>query len=309
MFNYNAREYNSSTKTFPKTPGQLFNEDLVLNSNPSSFDEESVLFGTTNAYMGKGYGTTDQNPFNRNSANSTFTFVYKTSGFTSGDHNLFANRDISSYNYMVRGNMFHTSSSGFLQLTPSSSPQIVFIRIHSNGQSERKVVDSNGNVLQSVSAQTITWGNQPAGFGFFAGYANGNEYFRDRFYWMYCSLETLTDEEILKVIKYNEQTTTFELDSTGHSFTYTGGNATTNLTSDLDWSSASDSWITVTPTTGVSGTTSILVTVPENSFNSRSGSVVFTDAEENEITYEVQQGGTETILPFNKIYRNGRRIN
>ena len=311
MFNYNAREYDSSTRTFPKTPGQLFDEDLVLYGNPASFDEESVLFPSGgNVYMGKNYFSISENPFNRNLTNSSFTFIYKTSGFTDDSTNIFANRDISNYNYMVRGNMFHTSTSVFLTLTPSASPQIVFIRIYPDGTSERKVVDENGNVLQSVSAQTISWGSQTDGIAFFAGYSNGNEWFIKRFYWMYCSLETLTDEEILKVIKYNEETTTFALDSTGHSFTYEGGTATANLTADLDWSvTSSPSWVTVSPSSGESGTTAITFTIKKNNFSSRTGTVVFTDDEGNEAEYTIEQGGTGGLLPYNKIYRNGRRVN
>lgn len=309
MFNYNAREYDSSTRTFPKTQGQLFDEDLVLQGGPRAVYEDHLDMGNASAYMGKRYSTNAENPFNRNSSNNSFTFIYKTSGFTSGSNNLFGNRD-SSYNYMVRGSMFHTSQSGFLSLTPSTYPEICLIRIYADGKSERKFLDSSGNVLKSTSASTISWGGESSGFAFFAGYYSGGEKFNSTFYWMYCSLETLTDEEILQVIKYNENATTFELDSTGHSFTYEGGTATANLTTDLDWSVTSyPSWVTVSPSSGESGTTAVSFSVKNNNFSSRAGTVVFTDDEGNEAKYTIDQGGTDGLLPYNKIYRNDRRIN
>ena len=203
MFNYNAKEYDSSTRTFPKTEGQLFDEDLVLVGSPRAVYGDHLDMSNGSAYMGKEYSTNAENPFNRNSSNNSFTFIYKTSGFTSGSNNLFGNRDIG-YNYMVRGNMLHTSQSGFLSLTPSSYPEICLIRIYADGKSERKFLDSNGNVLQSTSSTTISWGSETNGFSFFAGYYNGGEKFNATFYWMYCSLETLTDEEVKKVIEYNE---------------------------------------------------------------------------------------------------------
>lgn len=203
MFNYNAREYNSSTRTFPKTQGQLFDQDLVLNTAPNSYTEEYVYLGNSNAYMGKAYSSTSANPFNRDSSHNSFTLIYKTSGET-GNENLVANRG-SGYNYMARATMFHTSQSGFLNLTANTNPHICLVRIYSDGTSERKFLDSSGNVLQSTSSATIAWGSASNAFGFFSGYGNqGNEYFKSYFYWMYCSLETLTDEQVLQVIKYNE---------------------------------------------------------------------------------------------------------
>ena len=171
MFNYNAREYVVATRTFPKTQGQLFDEDLVLNTTPNAVYEDYVHFGRSSAYMPKSYNTTSENPFNRNSSNNSFTFIYKTSGFTSSNTNLFANRG-SSHNYMVRGSMFHTNESGFLNMTPNTYPEICLIRIYADGTSERKFLASDGTVLQSVSRASISWGNASNAVGFFSGYGN-----------------------------------------------------------------------------------------------------------------------------------------
>ena len=309
MFNYNAREYDSSTRTFPKTQGQLFDEDLVLNSPPNAVYEDhlDMLYGSS--YMGKEYSTAASNPFNRNSSNNSFTFVYKTSGFTSGSNNLFGNRG-GSYNYMVRGNMFHTSQSGFLSLTPSTYPEICLIRIYADGKSERKFLDSSGNVLKSTSASTISWGGESTGFAFFAGYSSGGEGFNANFYWMYCSLETLTDEEVKKVIAYNESTTTFETDITAITASYNSTSSAVTLTTDegMNWTASTlDNWITVSPASGT-GSGVITISLAKNTaYIARAGLVTLTNGEDT-IEITVGQEKYPLLVPKNNIYRGGNLI-
>lgn len=312
MFNYNAREYNSSTRTFPKTQGQLFDEDLVLtNGSPRAIYEDHLDMGNASVYMGKQYSTAASNPFNRNSSNNSFTFIYKTSGFTSGNSNLFGNRD-SSYNYMVRGNMFHTSQSGFLSLTPSSYPEICLIRIYADGKSERKFLDSSGNVLQSTSASSISWGGASNGVGFFAGYRTGGEQFNATFYWMYCSLETLTDAEVLKVIQYNENTgPTFEVDTTAITATYSATTSSVTLTTEDDvvWTASTlNDWITVSPVSGTGSATITISLAKNTAYMQRAGNVTLTNGE-NVIEIECTQEKHPLLVPKNNIYREGRLVN
>ena len=309
MFNYNAREYNSSTRTFPKTPGQLFDEDLILATSPSAVYEDHINTGS--AFRGKEYSTAASNPFNRNSSNNSFTFIYKTSGFTSGSNNLFGNRD-DNYNYMVRGNMFHTQQSGFLNLTPSTYPEICLIRIYADGKSERKFLDSSGNVLKSTSASTISWGGESRGFAFFAGYYNGGENFNSTFYWMYCSLETLTDAEVKKVIAYNANTTTFETDITAITASYNSTTYAVTLTTeeDTEWTaSTTNNWISISPSQGT-GSSVFVVTIAKNTaYTSRTGLITITSNEGGEIEIDVTQGKYPLLVPKNNIYRGGNRIN
>lgn len=306
MFNYNAKQYDSSTHTFPKTEGQLFDEDLVLNTAPSSYSDEYVDFGNGFSYMGKMYSSTSANPFNRTS-NTNFTFIYKTSGWTNSDGNLFANR-YGNYNYMVRGIVFHTSNGSFLQLVPNTNPQICVIRVYANGRSERKFVDSNGTVLQSVSASSISWGSVSDGIAFFAGYASGSENFTQKFYWMYCSMEALTDEEILKVIQYNEgNLIDFGPDVEELDFNANIGSETIELASEGSWSATTDSWITLSQNSGTTGGT-ITVSVAYNQFDTdRTGTVVFTNGEDT-ATLTVNQSGN-TLAPIMKLLRGDRRLN
>ena len=311
MFNYNAREYNSSTHTFPKTEGQLFDEDLVLNQNPNSVGENYVYFGSTGAYMGKTFSSNSENPFNRDSSHNSFTLIYKTSGET-GNENIVANRG-SGYNYMVRATMFHTSQSGFLSLTANTNPHICLVRIYSDGTSERKFLDSSGNVLQSTSASSISWGSASNAFGFFSGYGNRcAEYFQSYFYWMYCSLETLTDAEVLKVIQYNEHTgPTFEVDTTAITGTYSATTSSVILTTeeDMNWSASTNySWITVSPLSGTGSATLTISLSTNNNYTARTGNVLITNGEDT-IEIVCTQAKYPVLIPKNNIYREGNLIN
>lgn len=311
MFNYNAREYNSSTRTFPKTNGQLFDEDLVLSGSPRAVYEDHLDMTNGSVYMGKQYSTAASNPFNRNSSNNSFTFIYKTSGFTSGGNNLFGNRD-DNYNYMVRGSMFHTSQSGFLSLTPSTYPEICLIRIYADGKSERKFLDTNGNVLKSTSALSISWGGQSKGFAFFAGYRDGGEKFNATFYWMYCSLETLTDAEVKKVIAYNEGISTFETDVTAITASYNSTTCAVTVTAEeeVSWTASTlNNWISISPSQGT-GSSVFVVSISKNTaYASRTGLITITSNEGDEIEIDVTQGKYPLLVPKNNIYRGGNRIN
>ena len=310
MFNYNAREYVAATRTFPKTQGQLFDEDLVLNTTPNSVYEDYVNFGRSSAYMLKSYGTNSANPFNRNSSNNSFTFIYKTSGFTSSNTNLFANRG-SSHNYMVRGSMFHTRESGFLNMEPNTYPEICLIRIYADGTSERKFLASDGTVLQSVSRASISWGNASNAVGFFSGYGNqGAELFQGIFYWMYCSLETLTDAEVLQVIKYNEPSS-FDVDTTAITATFsaTSSSVTLDAEDDVDWTaSTSSSWITVSPVSGTGSATITISLAKNTAYVPRTGTVEITNGEDT-IEITVEQEKYPLLVPKNNIYREGNLIN
>jgi hypothetical protein len=103
---------------------------------------------------------------------------------------------------MVRGDRFHTNDNNFLNFTPTADPQIIVVRVSSDGSAVRKSIDVSGNTLQST-AGTANFGSYSSTFEFFRG-GYPNEDFNNYFYWMYCSLEALTDEEILDVVWYNE---------------------------------------------------------------------------------------------------------
>ena len=129
------------------------------------------------------------------------------------------------------------------------------------------------------------------------------------FYWCYFSKEYLTDEEVQQVVNFNESAG-IEISPTGTTIAKSGGTSTTNIESETGWTVTScPSWVTVSPSSGESGTTSVSFTIKKNNFSFRTGTVVFTDDGGNEAEYTIEQGGTDGLVPFEKIYRNERRIN
>lgn len=199
LFNYNVREMISEHSYYiiPQNVQQLYNGYIYLDGSGVTAHTEEGWAHINYAYN----GIHSENLFNRDSNNSSFTFIYKTANFNSGNTTLFAN----SSNYRVKPTAFQTADSDFLSLTPNSNPQICLIRVYSDGRSERKFLDAGGNVLQSTSSSTINWGDwsEMSEVCFF-GTDYSSEIFDADFYWMYCSTETLTDAEVLQVIQYNE---------------------------------------------------------------------------------------------------------
>lgn len=313
MFNYNAKEYNPTTHTFPKTSGQLFDEDLVLNKAVASYTSDYVNFGSSKAYMTKGYNSTAENPFNRSNS-EPFTLIYKVSGFTSHTENLLSNRDkwngFNGLNYSIRGDAIVNSIEYCLRMTATTNPCIIVIRIDpTNSIYERKVVDVSGNTLQSVTASTITWGQTSQGIGFFVGgygAAANYEWFTKTFYWMYLSKEGLSDSEVLKVIRYNEGVG-MTVDPDSINFDATGGTGTIDISSENPWTaSTTDNWISISPLTGSSDAT-VTISAPYNSFDQRTGTVTFTDGDDSVDLTVIQK--ENTLIPFKKMYKNGNRIN
>lgn len=107
-----------------------------------------------------------------------------------------------------------------------------------------------------------------------------------------------------------EDKTTLSITPDHADFTFTGGTASTVVESETPWSGATTNpWITFAPTTGASGTTTVAITVSKNDFNSRTGKIVFTDAEENTGEFNITQGGTSGLVPNKKLYKGDRRLN
>lgn len=212
LFNYNAKRYSSGV--FAKEPGQLYDNDLQLSTTSLVTDYGDYVQFNNDSYETRHYTAAADNPFNRSSADSTFTFIYKTSGYSGQrDRKLFSNRQVSvggqskydCHNYLIASNGVFGFSGDF---APSNNPQYMVIRAFSDNSGLRQEVDVDGNVLQSAATTSVGWDSPSAGIGFFTGgygYAGSNECFRSNFYWMYCSNEALTDAEVLEVIKYNEE--------------------------------------------------------------------------------------------------------
>ena len=213
LFNYNAKRYSSGK--FIKETGQLYDYDITLNRpDYVSLNGNYVLFNGGDSYEVRHYSSASTNPFNRTSSDPTFTFIYKTSGYSQqGDRKLFSNRQVNTqgqskydcHNYLIASSGVFGFSGSY---NPTNDPQYMVIRAFSDNSGLQQEVDVNGNVIQSYSTASVGWDSPSAGIGFFTGgynYTSGIECFRSKFYWMYCSNEALTDAEVLQVIKYNEE--------------------------------------------------------------------------------------------------------
>ena len=329
VFNYNARDYNTSTHTIPRTSGQTLAQDMVWTGttnviNSIVFDEDHITVPISGFSLFN-FSSSGANPMNNTAAAPAMTIIAKFKYNTSSPgSNFFNNRDATTYNYFARCANNSSQGNCFLSLGTlggtnagpnydTSQPVIASWRVNSSRSIDIKNITSG----TSSTVGTTTWNGGTTWFTFWVwkkktantiNTTNYGEWMGGDFYWCYATREVLTDEEIQQVIKFNERT--FGPDSTGTTIAQSGGTSTTNIESETGWTvTTKPTWVTVSPSSGESGTTAITFTIKKNNFSSRTGVVVFTDDDGNEAEYTIEQGGTENQLPYNKIYRNDRRIN
>jgi hypothetical protein len=197
--NYNAKNYDASTKTLLKTEGQLADVDAVITAGtPTVHDGYLTIKSGTRATI-NGY----QNYFNRDNNNPNLTIISKQK--TDGNNcHMFANRD-GNYNWMYRCysdklTLHGASEQG--QLSVTTQPVIESVRINSNRQYQY----NNYTNDTTSSGNSFDYGTTNSGkFALFQGYAtNYGEFFVGDFYWVYMCQGTLTDEQVQQVIDYNE---------------------------------------------------------------------------------------------------------
>lgn len=204
MFNYNARNY--SNGVIPNADGALFEYDCTLsNTNVVDYYGDYLTFNGDGNFS-LNYSSSSNNPFNR-SGNQPMTIIMKTRTVNnSGINHPLANRG-DNYNWMCRISngyqWLHTSKMSYS--TTISVPYTYGIE---NIVAYRCLNDGSGFVQNyttgEIGATTRTsWGSASNEINFFDGGYSG-EIFLGDFYWMYCSLEQLTDEQIQQVIEYNE---------------------------------------------------------------------------------------------------------
>ena len=197
--NYNAKQYNASTKTLLKTEGQLANVDAVITAGtPTVHDGYLTIASGTRATI-EGYSTY----FNRTNSTPNLTIVSKQR--TDGNNcHMFANRD-SDYNWMYRCystklTLHGSSEQGSVSV--STQPVIESVRINS---SRLATYNNYTNSTSSTSSNFNYGGTNSGKFAIFQGYGTSTgEYFVGDFYWVYMCQGTLTDEQVQQVIDYNE---------------------------------------------------------------------------------------------------------
>ena len=201
--NYNARNYDASTKTFAKTEGQLANTDVTVSGTLTAHDGYVTVSSGSRGII-SGY----DNYFNRTNSTPNLTIISKQR--TEGNNcHMFANRD-SNYNWMYRTYNFKltlhgTSEQGSLAVT--AQPVIESVRV----DSKRDVTYNNYTDNTSNTVSDFNYGSTNGSVALFAGYASyHDEWFVGDFYWIYMSQNTLTDEQVQEVINYNEQVSGYE---------------------------------------------------------------------------------------------------
>lgn len=209
MFNYNAKNY--SNGVIPNAAGALFEYDCTLsNTNVVDYYGDYLTFNGDGNFS-HNFSSTSNNPFNR-SGNEPMTIICKSKIPTDTEQHILANRG-GSHNWMVRiGDTYNNINQAWLHTSKSSAgnnmirvpitvdvPNIVAFRCLNDGNGFAQNY-TTGEI--GVTTNT-SWGSNSNEINFFDGGFVG-EIFLGDFYWMYCSLEQLTDEQIQQVIEYNE---------------------------------------------------------------------------------------------------------
>ena len=207
VLNYNAKQYNASTHTIPYTEGALNAINAVITGTTANIIDHHEngyiqLTGSASTTIRALVGTTN---FSRSSSNPNITIICKayTPG-SSSEGNILSNRK-ESYNWMYRHKStqlrFHgTSEQGSIAVS-NTEPNTCSIRIDSS----RLLKYNNWTQNTTSSYSNFNYGSDSNGGALFAGYySSSGEFWKGVFYWIYMSLNTLTDEQVQQVIDYNE---------------------------------------------------------------------------------------------------------
>lgn len=206
MFNFNAKQYNNGVMS--NANGALFAYDCTLSdTSVVDYNGDYLTFNGDGNFSYR-YSNDADNPFNR-SGDDPLTIIMKTRTVNiGGDNHPLANRgDSSGYNWMCRiGDGYqwlHTQNNSY-----SNSIAVPYVYGNENIVAIRCLNDGNGyaqNYTTGESGDIIMtdWGSASDEINFFDG-GFFSEIFLGDFYWVYCSLEQLTDEQIKQVIEYNE---------------------------------------------------------------------------------------------------------
>lgn len=198
--NYNAKNYNSSTKTLLKTSGQLANVDAVITAGTPTVNDGYLTIASGTRATISGY----QNYFNRTNSTPNLTIISKQRTNNNSNVHLFANRD-SRYNWMYRATASQLKFHGSSQINGTNvttQPVIESVRVDSS----RTLKFNNYTDNTTTSVSNFSYGNtNSTATALFAGYvSNTSEWFVGDFYWVYMCQSTLTDEQVQQVIDYNE---------------------------------------------------------------------------------------------------------
>ena len=204
--NYNAKNYDASTKTFAKTEGQLANTDVTVSGTLTAHDGYVTVSRSSRGII-SGY----DDYFNRTNSTPNLTIISKQRTEDDGNCHMFANRTSSNYNWMYRPYShwltLHGGSIEHGSVAVTTQPVIESVRVDGNrGVTYNNYTDNTSNSLSGFS-----YGSTNGSVALFAGYTDlDGEWFVGDFYWIYMSQNTLTDEQVQEVINYNEGGSSYE---------------------------------------------------------------------------------------------------
>lgn len=294
--NYNARNYNSTTLTIPKENGQLFNEDLVLPGSVTFTDDHIAITGDKRIHFT--FNNTSDNIFNRTINTANVTIIAKVSPTNSTW--FFSNRNGNSAVGMLvgLGRKYQMSWTGDDNAYTSSTSPMIFTWRCGNGT--QQYIAHSDNVT-GTPYTTTAWVGQEANNVYFFGGNIGSESWAGDFYWLYMSPETLTDAEIQQVIVYNDHLHTFSISKSNARFETTGGTETVEIEAETSWTASTPSFVSVSPSTGDTGTTQVTISCPSYTGETRREDVItFTDNDDYTLTFKARQNGNSA--GFSNIY-------
>lgn len=224
ILNYNAKEYDASTHTIPKTQGQLQNVDAVVDFGASNVIDHSVdgYISSTGTSRNGGcrFSISGNNGtyLNRNNTSTgcTLTIVSKAkNNGGSSSHTIMANRagaGTSTMNWMWRYESTrlyfspnNAQGTDVLACDTSETPIIASVNVYYDGDIKKQYKDWTNNTQSSVFSHSYLNAQPTNGGSLLCDYsANNDEFFIGDFYWVYMTFENLTDEQIQQVIAYNE---------------------------------------------------------------------------------------------------------
>lgn len=216
VFNYNAKNYNASTYTIPKTSGQTLNVDMVYTGSGKTgivkSDDHITLPASATSQID--FSSSGTNPLNLTAQNNNLTVIFKAKYVYNGSYdirgNLVANQDNAQLNWSVRIGSRENYSTSLTKISFTyNSVTATFDTglVYTSGDTiiGAVVVNNGSYVIKNISAgESTTTVSIPNNGGYGNGAAVLKSVFSGDFYWCYCSRESLTDAEIQQVIDYNE---------------------------------------------------------------------------------------------------------
>lgn len=202
IFNYNAKDYDSSTKTIAKTDGQTLNIDAVFTKGTPTFRTDNLVVSGSEVNLNP--DGSNASLFNWNASSPNMTFVFKGVGATSGNDGVLYSNAWSGRNFYL--SLFNTSirlrgdgNDITISNSVNNSPNILSVTIEGLAYKVK-----NHTTNQEWSGSLNGYGqDQTKGGALFYNIMTSN-YFNGIFYWIYMAKRVLSDDEIQDVITFNE---------------------------------------------------------------------------------------------------------